>query len=56
MHNNRLQRAVIDKAPTNVGQRAAAELQRYAATQMPRVIVAKQLARLSDPVFSSLVG
>jgi hypothetical protein len=30
-HNNRLQRMVIDKVPRYLGQRAAAEPERYAA-------------------------
>jgi hypothetical protein len=31
-HNKQLQRTVMDKVPRHVGQRAAAELRRYADT------------------------
>ncbi len=31
-HKKQLQRTVIDKVPRQIGQRAAAELRRYAAT------------------------
>lgn len=47
-HNKQLQCTVRHKVPRHIGQRAAAELRRYAAKQTPRAIVAKQLARLNN--------